>query len=118
MPVPSKDNMLAQQAAPTAARGGGKAAKGGMLLPCKRGIEGVLLLHQPFEATGVICLHGSDATIVRATIVRGSFPLQRRQPRLFAFVIVKPSEALRCGWASRLSARLCIAISKRRAFVK
>ena len=28
MPVPSKDNMLAQQAAPTAARGGGKAAKG------------------------------------------------------------------------------------------
>ena len=29
MPVPSKDNMLAQQAAPTAARGVGKAAKGG-----------------------------------------------------------------------------------------
>ena len=29
VPVPSKDNMLAQQAAPTAARGGGKAAKGG-----------------------------------------------------------------------------------------
>ena len=29
VPVPSTDNMLAQQAAPTAARGGGKAAKGG-----------------------------------------------------------------------------------------
>ena len=29
VPVPTKDNMLAQQAAPTAARGGGKAAKGG-----------------------------------------------------------------------------------------
>ena len=29
VPVPSTDNMLAQQAAPTAARGGGKAAKHG-----------------------------------------------------------------------------------------
>ena len=46
VPVPSKDNMLAQQAAPTAARGGGKAAKGGKGSVKGAGKGGGLVAHQ------------------------------------------------------------------------
>ena len=92
VPVPSKDNMLAQQAAPTAVRGVGKAAKGG-----KGGGKGWQGLW-PCGAPDPLCAAALNARYSVEPAERRRQSCGRRRPHTASSAVeTAPRAAARCA---------------------